>query len=733
MKPEPDQRYNLVFAGQLLPGTDPERARRTLAGFFGLKNTDAVDGFFRGQAVPLRRNLTRVDALRLYKQLRAVGLICEVPKAEKETPTPQGESPRGEEQTISSSPDGNLEKRHSPDSDPVKSAVATSTRTPAESTPKRAAQHPGTTAKRPKPRETPAPQEREPDRENQTRSRDSSGTEKSPLRGKAPNLFALRPAATRPQQALLQSLQLRALVATAVALALCILVIAIVVRFPAQPVGEEPRGPLATSAVAGNRLLMMLPGVLLLHERSGLPRQRIEASELGLSSLAPPLSADQEGFVYLTGSGEDGLARYLRCDLDEGHCSPVLKNTSQTRILARAHSYLGDRQYLLADSGELLLSDTQGTELARAAVQLPWGQARLVAHNGLLLVPAAEGPLLGVYRPDDKRFGQQLDALLLMPDGAVGAGQDRIQDIITADDHHWAILQGASTTAGLYRFDSRWGQGTSIPATLGSNAYLSRWRNVVLVASAEDPRVQRFTQAGVREADFVSSMLDDERQRWQTQTQLRAQLRRFGVALPLLLAAVGALLALLAGVSIRALQSLPDGRTALLDPLPSGIHWLADAPTRDTKIRQLGVLLVGSAVLAASSFWLLFGGFHALCFLPALLGSVGAWTAFHSGKGGHIGMLKEHAVLVDHDGRYFYGEQASLRTAHGWLVAPDVAVPLRSFGLDNLMGTLNSGDITIITSSALFGALRLTRHPWLRGWLLVLGGWLLSALLLLAI
>ncbi|MEL7046870.1 MAG: hypothetical protein AAGL66_17925, partial [Pseudomonadota bacterium] len=74
------QRYNLVFSGQLLPGTDRARAELLLTAFFGLKDVVAVRGFFSGKPVPLRRNLSRDEALRLYRQLRSVGLICDLPK-----------------------------------------------------------------------------------------------------------------------------------------------------------------------------------------------------------------------------------------------------------------------------------------------------------------------------------------------------------------------------------------------------------------------------------------------------------------------------------------------------------------------------------------------------------------------------------------------------------------------------------------------------------------------------
>ncbi|HBO13582.1 MAG TPA: hypothetical protein DD491_12415, partial [Halieaceae bacterium] len=79
---------DLTFSGALLPGADPRRARLQLTALFRLTDPDAVEPFFRGGRVTLRRGLTPAEAERLCERLRAAGLDCEVspePETEPET------------------------------------------------------------------------------------------------------------------------------------------------------------------------------------------------------------------------------------------------------------------------------------------------------------------------------------------------------------------------------------------------------------------------------------------------------------------------------------------------------------------------------------------------------------------------------------------------------------------------------------------------------------------------
>ena len=334
--------------------------------------------------------------------------------------------------------------------------------------------------------------------------------------GRAPNLFTLRPAHPIARQQRIDALHIRALVATAVTVTSCALLVVINLRFPMAPATDEPRGPLAIGSLPGDRLLFLLSQALLVHERSGLPRQRIDAAALGLTRLAAPLAVDSAGQVYLNGSLDGGPPRFLRCALSARECAPALAESEV--ILATAEGLVGAHRFLLNEDGELLLSNRAGAILARTGVPPPRAQPRLLAREGLLFLPASEGALLGVYRPDEQGFGEQLDALLLMPEASAQAAADYIQDLALGATHHWALLAAESGPAGLYRFEHDWGAGTAVALDPAPDAYLYPWRDGVLVASASDPVVQRFSERGEREADFVSPMLADAHRQWLTRT-----------------------------------------------------------------------------------------------------------------------------------------------------------------------------------------------------------------------
>lgn len=65
-----------MFSGGLLPGTDARQARLRLTAFFRLEDPAAVEPFFRGGAVTLRRALPEAKARMLCEKLVAGGFDC---------------------------------------------------------------------------------------------------------------------------------------------------------------------------------------------------------------------------------------------------------------------------------------------------------------------------------------------------------------------------------------------------------------------------------------------------------------------------------------------------------------------------------------------------------------------------------------------------------------------------------------------------------------------------------
>ncbi|MFK8041346.1 hypothetical protein [Congregibacter sp.] len=696
-------RFNLVFSGQLLPGTDIERAKRTLAAFFGLRDVSGVSVFFSGKPVPLRRNITKSDAQRLYRQLRGVGLICEISSVE-------------------------------PDIKPEETPPA------AESRPKpkqKTEQKPKLTAKpQQPPKPTPAPA---PAPENEPKSDSGSAPAALQPSGKAPNLFALRPAFPLQNRAqLLETTQIRGFIAAGVGLALCAVMLAVIVRFPAAPAGQKPLGALAGISLPGNELVLLVEGALLLHERSGLPKGRISAAELGFKRIAPPLWATQSGDLLLNAIAEEGQLRLQRCDLSELSCYPFSPEVLESPVTAIASSLLGDNFFFLGAEGQLWRSNSAGEIESEATVQPPWGQPRLLSSGGLLLAPAAEGPMLGVYRPDAQNFGQQLDALLVMPLEAVDKGQDRLRDVAIGEEEYWALMAGEEAPANLFQFDKQWGspKPIALPAPL-VEPYLIRWRDKVLVADTQQAQIQRVASDGSIEAVFESTLLTEERDNWIKVSQQRSLMRQLGIGLPMILIVFCASLALLYHFSYRSLQKCPQQRSALLDPMPGGIHWLPRSVRADAAIKRTSLILVALMFFLILLFATLGGWLWLLAGLPAAAGLLYASSKLREGSGGHLGLLDKHFISVDYDGRYFYGERTVMRGNAAVLVAPEVVLPIAIPGLANLeSGSLDTERYSAklkSTPSEIIGALWLSQHPWIKGVLAMIGGLLMSIGLLLII
>ncbi|WP_439107167.1 hypothetical protein [Congregibacter sp.] len=535
-----------------------------------------------------------------------------------------------------------------------------------------------------------------------------------------------------------ETTQIRSLIAAGAALALCVLVLAVVLRFPAAPAGSEPLGALDAITLPNNELVLLVEGALLRHERSGLAKVRLSASDLGYDRIAPPLWTTPTGDLLLNASQDGGELQLQRCNLDERSCSPFDSQNLSSPVIAIAGSLLGDTLFLLGADGQLWRSSSLGNVEAEATVEVPWGQPRILSKDGLLLAPAADSPMLGVYRPDEQNFGQQLDALLIMPPAAVAAAQDRLQDVALGEENYWALMAGDESVPELYKFDTQWGSAERIdlPEEL-IDPFLIPWRDKLLVADRKQAVMQRLANEGTVEAPFESSLLAEERDTWIRTSQQRTLMRQLGIGLPIVLILFCASVALLYAASYRSLQSMPQKRSALLDPMPGGIHWLPSSEKAARAIARAGMTLFLCSLLTLLLCAALGGWRAALASLPAVIASLYAWRFLRQGCGGHLGLLDEYFIAVDYDGKYFYGERSLLRGSASIILAPGVALPVSIAALPNLdvaaVPAMHYSPKTKSGAVEILGALWLLSHPWMKAVLLTVGGFLLSGSLLLIV
>jgi hypothetical protein len=358
-------------------------------------------------------------------------------------------------------------------------------------------------------------------------------------RGGTPNLFALRPATTASSDALREQAVARALGLTAVAFALCLLALVINLRFPAPAPGTEPRGPLALASLPGGGLALLLDDALLLHARSGLPRRRVTAEALGLAALGAPLLPSADGSLLLRGrTADDPLWHLLRCRIDAdvadaAECSRVMPIPAPPAPLGLRESYLGDVLFLQLDDGRLLRRSPRGDIDGEAAVPRPLAPAPMLYREGLLIIPQPDTPLLGIHRSDSGEFGAQLDAVfLLTPAGT--APTRRIVDVAAVGDDRYALLEDEAGVRQLYRFDANWGapRRVALETEPAADAYLSSWRDRLLLASPTQRVQTRIAPGGRVEATFESPMLKDDHDAWKRATAQRELIRRLGLLAP---------------------------------------------------------------------------------------------------------------------------------------------------------------------------------------------------------
>ncbi|MEM8943044.1 MAG: hypothetical protein AAGC91_12880 [Pseudomonadota bacterium] len=561
--------------------------------------------------------------------------------------------------------------------------------------------------------------------------------------GKAPNVFALRPALERDEQVLkAPQASMRALTGAAAAIALLLITLAVTLRFPPPPAAPEPIGPLASLVFDDNRLLLLSSEALLLHARSGLSERRITVADLGVRSLRAPMLALDERRVVLNAELPDGGMGLLECDLDSLSCVTFAGAEGITDAIAAARSSLGAAVHILSSDGMLnRIEDGKKTEAA-ASDDRTMASNGLRMEDGLLLSPAEQGPLLGVYRPDIQSYGEQLDALFLLAELPGAQEITRIQDVIATDAYHWAILVGADLRAWLYRFDRGWGDPRLISTTpISGDGALMVWRDRIALGSRSSHTILRYDSEGLEEAPFISELLLQEHDLWLSNERQRIFRKHLGIGVPVFFALIAAAYAALNAAAAAALRQIASTPTELLDPMPTGVVWAVAEGNRESHIQQaIGRI----AILGAAALLLLFATLpakDALVWIPALaLGLHGA-LGLSRGGGGNVGVHADRAIVVDNEGRYYYGRRKFVHFGERFVVTSRVVVPVALPLLPNLDFTPLRALLTAerklkltappLTRAQVLGALWAQRHPWIRGACTALFGVVLSCALFL--
>jgi len=446
-------------------------------------------------------------------------------------------------------------------------------------------------------------------------------------------------------------------------------------------------GPEAVTVDAGGRLLLLAGGQLLLHDRAGVAERSLPLPELGVVSLQPPLAFDAGRQLLARGvlqspegaaTGVEGTTRLLRCDLESNRCTPFTTTLDGGGITALAvHPLDGTVFATDGTDGTLFRFSPDGELLAQAPLALPERPA-LWLDGGLLLMNSAAGPAISVFRYESDAFGQQLDEILLLPEGAVEAGRERVGDFLRDDEGNWwvTLFNPATGSAGVYRFDGQWQPLGELELKDGSGPrQLVRWGPRVLVNDPRQTGIQRFNASGTPEAPFASTLLQERLAGEQRRADLRAFAWQGALAVFLLLAVTGGFLGWLNRQRSRVYDNFPSRGADPLDELADQIQWVPATPDRALRLRRTGFWLAGLSLgLLAIALGL---GLDAVQLGALLLGLAGPWTGLlllQRIPPGHIGTLPNRLLLVDHSGMYHLGGGERIRYRGRFLMIDDVVV-----------------------------------------------------------
>jgi hypothetical protein len=450
---------------------------------------------------------------------------------------------------------------------------------------------------------------------------------------------------------------------------------------------EIVKGAEAAAVNPRSDLLLAAGQYLLLHDRSGVGSRSIELPSLGLSQLTAPLAFLANGELLGRGvlaspagtRAEVQDWQLLRCDLEaeSDQCSRLKSPPQASAGLAIAlHSRTGDLYLADPESGELLLLDGNAELRARAAVAMPAFPV-LRIHDGLLLMNSASGPGISVLRQEAHALGEQLDEILLLPEPALSAGQSRVGDFVWSGEHWWVTLYNPETLdTGLYRFDADWNFLGLLPLARGSRPQqLISWATKILVRDPARPELQRFGAQGQSEVPLVSDLLTALIER-QTRTATLADLGwRLGITSLAVLVALAMILGHYNQFRSRIYREASARGAEPVDKLAALVRWIRPATKRQARFRAVWTVF---ALLAAALIGVAINLQVTVIQLGALLTALGgpalAIYLLWRSHPGHIGVVGQQLLLVDHTDTYHLGTGTRVQYRSPFVMVDDVVV-----------------------------------------------------------
>ena len=299
-------------------------------------------------------------------------------------------------------------------------------------------------------------------------------------------------------------------------------------------------------------------------------------------------------------------------------------------------------------------------------------------------------------------------------------------------------IQNPAVSA-LYRFDNEWNylDQVALPDDTGP-LQLASWGEKTLVSDPGRPALQRFSAQGAVEAPFVPSQLAELIAEQRRHARLTTLAWRVGLLVCALTAALGFGIGYLQNLRTLVYKPQREHGAEPVDDYADTLRWIAPVEHRQALLRRsgfnYGLLAIGILMLAIGqsvTTWQL------AALLLALSGPAIALLLLSRRPPGHIGIVQDKLLLVDHRGMYHFGGGASVQYHGPFLMIDDVVVfcgsgllpvfPLTE--IQNLVSPLARGGIKVDRNTVLVKLLE-CGHPLAQGAFAIVAAATAAAILL---
>ncbi len=504
----------------------------------------------------------------------------------------------------------------------------------------------------------------------------------------APNFFSLRPAQRTPSF-VATGRGTGALLAAGVALLVLLLT---GLRFHNQSLQPSGDGLQALGIDPQRQPVVLVGGKLYWHDRAGNGAAIVEVEGtdpiLGMDFFSTGelllLRRDRERPAAgrgwqppVPGSASERRGSLQRCRRDGTGCITIVAapGTVDFQVERRSNAIVLAR----SDVDRLEKLDYHGRLVASTSMELH-APVHLQFAEGLLYLTQSQSRKVSVLKPDDHDFGNLLEEILLpLPPTVEDRGQLFAGALLYHKRHWWTILQSAADgEVGLYQYSPHWQFERSINLPRGAwPSSLESWLDTTLVLDRTANHMYRLDDTGARKTDFspaaVTAALTGQRAE-------RQRSRSLQFSILLLLSGATAVLLLVGTLQFLQRQTYVapvTGGEAELDINSDKIEWLPPATGLPIRLRRLGYELAGACSLALCGC-LLLGSSTSIWLAVSLLlvGTGGLYAALQQACNGHLGMLENRLIVVDHTNTYRVGRGPQIQYFNNYVMVDDVIVYL---------------------------------------------------------